>query len=343
MKIIIKINIIFYLPKDKLRENLKKYESLTSHQERSYLNCILYFKDYIHKSLTFETIKNKAYKSLFSFLNILPFKYAYDNLSLNKHFNSLYYLHEELVYYILSYNKSKHIISCFDNFMQSSKLEYDNKDEMSNRLLMNNFVLLWSLDFSNANQTEELTTINKIPHFKVVKQEDVFQIKTLKQKQLNFVIPSSSENSQGLTESSNQNQSSRFRLDLNSIRIFRFKILKRETIDKVTISYFRRVLNKSKQESSNDDIVKGLTLGLHTPPFKYNELYFKSINASYLFWLFNNAEVKSLFEEFIENHITKLCDKIISKKEQGVLELPILKRYLLSMTKVYTLSNYNLK
>ena len=193
LKIILKINIIFYLPEDKLRENLEMYEKLATYQERSYLTCILYFMTNIHKSFTFETIKNKASESLFSLLSIISFINDYDNLHLNKHFISLNYLHEELVYYIISFNKFKHIISCFDSFMKSSKLQYDHKDEMSNHLLMSNFVKLWSLDFSNDIQTEETMTINLKPQFKVLKQdEDIFKIKALKQDKLNSVIPLSS-------------------------------------------------------------------------------------------------------------------------------------------------------
>ena len=182
LKIILKINIIFCAPKNKQERSLNKYGELSSYQETCYLNTILYFLPYIQNSMTFELIKNRAFKSVLSTITSID-KNEY--LRQNEDYNYLMYLHEELVYYIISFNKFKSFISCFDNFMESSKLNYDYKNQMSNHLLMSDFVKQWIFDLSIGNETETEETssncFNQIPKFKVVSQQEGSNIETQKQ------------------------------------------------------------------------------------------------------------------------------------------------------------------
>lgn len=320
LKIILKINIIFYLPKNKLVSKLQKYEELSSYQDTCYLKCILYFLPYIQKSKSFEFIKTKAFKSLVSILNIISFITEKDNLHSNQDYNYLYYLHEEMVYYILSFNKFKSFISCFDKFMDSSKLQYEYKNEMTNHLLMNDFVKSWTIDFGNQDIAQAERPISKkvhFPNFHVIKKTDAS-------------ITNGQGNINGLCNKK------KVRLDVKEVKNYKFTALKRETIDKVTITYFRKYLKNSKLDKENEEFVRCFILGYYTPPFEYNGLFFKSGNASYLCWFFNNERIKIHYENFIEAYYNQLVSKIVLRIKPEKEELLLLKEYLFSMTKIYS-------
>ena len=334
LKIILKINIIFYVSKNKQESSLYNYGELSNYQETCYLNTIIYFLPYIQNSMTFELIKNKVFKSLISLLSTITSIDNNDYLRQNEDYNYLMYLHEELVYYIISFNKFKSFISCFDNFMESSKLNYDYKNQMSNHLLMSDFVKQWIFDLSIGNETEETSSncCNQTSTNDIMKSEETNnKITQINNTQFISSLTEKQEILFSNQKSSNDTESKEIKkLKVKQIKNFKFEILKRKNIDKVTITYFRKYLNTSKINIEND------TLNGYTQPINNKALYFKSINPAYLFWFFYNQKIKSLFEDFIYNYFNQVIGKITMRSNPKNEEITLLKQYLLSMPKIYS-------
>ena len=127
----------------------------------------------------------------------------------------------------------------------------------------------------------------------------------------------------------------RARVIVKSLVEFKFIKIKRENIDKRVISFFRKCIFHRKLNPSGE-MSKLFGSFKLTPPFYYKDLYFKSVNASYLNWLFRHEDIRCLYYEFIdtffEDVILKLNNAfVICEKDENTMI-----SYLKSLPEVYS-------
>lgn len=97
-------------------------------------------------------------------------------------------------------------------------------------------------------------------------------------------------------------------LKLNELKLFNFKTIKRENIDKKVVRKFRKYL-KQKIKGCKENFskfVKDFCKESLFPPFIFEGVSFKSFNASYMIWIFSNTDVNDYYEEYIQINIEAL-------------------------------------
>ena len=114
------------------------------------------------------------------------------------------------------------------------------------------------------------------------------------------------------------------------------KFLKRENIDKKIIRKYRKFIQKSVKGKVNSEVILNFIKGNIIPPFKIDDIEFKSINTNYIIWLFSHEEMHFWYSEFHEEFLDKLVNILTSKynvNEEDEIEL--LKCYIINLNKIY--------
>ena len=124
-------------------------------------------------------------------------------------------------------------------------------------------------------------------------------------------------------------------MKVSSVKCFEYKILKRENIDKTIIRKFFKHHKKTYFSYPKTGFFYEFMKNKLVPPFEYQSVVFKTINTSYMVWLFSHAEIR---EEYYKiNHL--LIDKVldtISTAEEYKNDREILKIYVDKLPQVYS-------
>ena len=88
----------------------------------------------------------------------------------------------------------------------------------------------------------------------------------------------------------------------------------------------------------NDDFVKALVYNNTKFPLVINEKEFKSINTSFLVFIFSNDYLASLFESYISKHMNQISNKIKLKLNKDISSAynDQLNFYLINYAKIYS-------
>ena len=123
---------------------------------------------------------------------------------------------------------------------------------------------------------------------------------------------------------------------LTIMNSFNFIEFKRERLDKIIYREFMSFLHN--YEIEHDDFVETLILNKNKFPFVINGKEFKSINTSFLVFIFSSDYLASLFESYISNHMNQISSKIKSKFNKDVSSAynDQLKFYLMNYAKIYS-------
>lgn len=122
---------------------------------------------------------------------------------------------------------------------------------------------------------------------------------------------------------------------LTIMNSFNFIEFKRERLDKIIYRDFLSYLQNNKIE--NDELVKALMSNKCTFPLKINNMLFKSINTSFLLYIFSYELIASLFDSYISDFMDEILNKIKSKLNKNVSSAYYdqLKFYLMNYSKIY--------
>ena len=306
--ILLKMDILFNFSNhstSSLLDKLEEYKSLSSDASFSYLNCVLFFMAFFENSTYLQKIEIECQDYLISLLRSYP---SIDVLS--DEYIRLNSFEEELVYFIMCYNKVKMHFSSFDDFMVKIKLSFSlDKSLMLNNTLLNSF----SHDYSNRFYNELLAK----------NQPDISNIQTD-----SFDDCSLNLSSFDKVQLKIKNLIKKERLHLKTLKEFKFNGDKRENIDKKLINLFKSFLITYSSEFSLSERCVNFINRKLTPPFIFNSIEFKSINTSYLLWLFEDNCFYDLFKIFnSEENVESLFVKMNIKNRFDEDEL-LLKEYI---------------
>lgn len=122
---------------------------------------------------------------------------------------------------------------------------------------------------------------------------------------------------------------------LPSIKSFNFRILKRENINKMVISKFKKHLTALPSNTeSGETVFKFLSIGF--PPCEYKGNIFRSFNTKYLQLLFSISGIKPLFEEFMLNSSETIHSNLCSSYNVNLEEeVRILHKYLKEFVDIF--------
>jgi hypothetical protein len=153
------------------------------------------------------------------------------------------------------------------------------------------------------------------------------------------------------SEESSQINENNDRSTKRSIKIFSNIInSNKQSYNKSIIRKFRRFLVSIKEELKleNDSILKNFIFNKIIPPFQYcsvsndkvNKTEFRSINISYIRWLFGFHEIKSLYKRFTDERLNSMLlyllkrgEKTLSEQKQAQFEQK-LKKYILNFSEM---------
>lgn len=155
----------------------------------------------------------------------------------------------------------------------------------------------------------------------------------------------------------NVNKIKKFKLNNKFLKDFNPKFVKKEVLDKVIIRRFGKYLKsidlgnfgpgkrnepKDHIDTSNDiDFTLNFINGNLFPPFKHNQVHYNSFSTKYLIFLFSHAELRDLYNKFIDDlgdiFINLIIDKYdVKNKQQRILES--LRYYISNLDSIY---NFN--
>jgi hypothetical protein len=101
-------------------------------------------------------------------------------------------------------------------------------------------------------------------------------------------------------------------IKISELKLFNFKTVKRENIDKKLIRKFRKSLKtKLKNDLHLSKFLKDFISESLFPPFSFEGKVFKSFNASYMFWIFCHKEILEYYEEYININLSHLYQFLI--------------------------------
>ena len=124
-------------------------------------------------------------------------------------------------------------------------------------------------------------------------------------------------------------------MKVSSVRCFEFKYLKRENIDKAIIrKFFKLLKNTSCDSTKREGILNEFTISKLLPPFKYKSIEFKTVNTSYLVWLFSHAEIREEYQKVSHLLVDNLLDTI-TNEEHFNHDKEVVKIYVNLLPQVY--------
>lgn len=312
--ILLKMDILFNFQNQSsssLLNKLHEYRSLSSGASFSYLNCVLFFMFFFENSSYLQKIEIEYQNYL---LNILKSYPSIDVLS--DEYLRLNSLEEELVYFIMSYNKVKLHFSSFDDFMVKIKLSFS-LDKCSNDILLSSF----STDYSNRFYNELLVKNQSSIAFK---ETDISEDCSLNYSSFDKV------------HLNVKNLIKKERLHLKTLKDYKFKGDKRENIDKKLINLFKSFLITNSSDFSLSERCVNFINRKITPPFTFDSIAFKSINTSYLIWLFEDNCLYQLFKIFnSEENIESLFNTMNTRRRFEEDKI-LLKEYISTFHIIYS-------
>lgn len=99
---------------------------------------------------------------------------------------------------------------------------------------------------------------------------------------------------------------------ISELKLFNFKTVKRENLDKKLVRKFRKYLKtKLKNDTSVSKFIRNFISKSLFPPFSFEGNIFKSFNASYMIWIFCNKDILDYYEEYINTNLTSLTQFLI--------------------------------
>ena len=111
--------------------------------------------------------------------------------------------------------------------------------------------------------------------------------------------------------------------------------MKKENIDKKIIRKFRRFVSLMKKEVSFEEdngFINKFVNQEFLPPFKCDNIEFKSFNSDYFTWLFSNKAMCNLYNQFADEYYITIAEDFVdvynlSKNENEMVKsLPIYKK-----------------
>ena len=128
---------------------------------------------------------------------------------------------------------------------------------------------------------------------------------------------------------------------MQSLQTIAFKSVKRENVDKKLFTLFKKYAKShySKNKvflTSKSNILYEFIIGNLTPPCKYNEIQYKSINASFLLFFFNSEEVCEVYKDFIKYELDFVLNLLKTNfNMKDFLEIHELRKYLENLYMYY--------
>lgn len=325
---------------------LKMYELISNllNKLETYDYELIYYQSIyiIEKENTINSKSSFKYENFDNFINDNNIEFNLDmtNFILNKNL-IINYLNRCINIFSASellnntkYNSSRNI---------RNSISLENKINNNNKL---NYPII-------INKTDNLNKLNKNKLFNINLDKDINR-SSLRSSIQNFnknydiSITTKKDNLKNNNELKNtKSKNTKF----NIMKNINFKFLKRENVDKKTLTKFKIFLrlNYKSKNINLPDIINDYCLNKITPPFcklDYNnykkKIAFKSLNTSYLIWLFSYNEIYNLYEEFVECELINTVEFIINSfKINDLKEVELLTYYIKLIGKFYSNATVN--
>ena len=118
-----------------------------------------------------------------------------------------------------------------------------------------------------------------------------------------------------------------------SLLKYSFKEVKKEILNKKLMAIFKKYLTNLPISSTNK-FINCYVNNFYQPPFEINNVIFKSYNSSYLIWFFSNKEMIIIYEEFINETINDIIEKL-TECHNIKNELDAIKEYIIKFSSLY--------
>ena len=238
--------------------------------------------------------------------------------------------------------------------------EYEKQDN-NNKLLIkekekehiNNIILFKQIEKEEENINNENKAIYNIINNEIKPCEDIKNKKIINFKKYNYLNdPNSNYNNLTIKYDIKKPLAvKRFRENHPFLKTFHTKFIKKENLDKKIMRKFIKFIKIYYSENKNSFIFqknapfwKKDNMQILLPPTKLvdnndNFIEFKSFNAQYLIWLFNQEGMSELYNIFIKKEIENIINDFIKEynlsesKDNNIIEK--LKEYLINMPKIY--------
>lgn len=329
---------------ESLKSTLKAL-NLLNFRKSDYIDCLVEYPEVL-KSRFYNLFKQNDYvqnlikvinfeilgtDSFFSGANAMEGK-PLDFKKITEANNILKNIEDELIFYQASFNKSKHICDNFDEFMFNSGTTYDSNSVLSNNLIIEEF--LYEL-ISKKNENSKILLFSQkkdISNNQNKKKETIFKTNTV-------ILKPSQEKIQKKTNSIIEEKAKNVKY--SSLKSYNFKTVKRENLDKKIIRKFRRYLSLRLSDIPNSDKLSQIFIKFSSnelfPPFTYENKIFKSFNTSYLIWIFENKDISTYYNEYIELNLDNMIQFLSNTfKIEDSQELFLLENYLKNMVYIYS-------
>ena len=267
-------------------------------------------------------------------------------LSIDFKFNYTDDLHNRI--FIQEFIEKSDVLKISIKYFNQLMLEHYTVEEVSN---INN------ISINNVNTKEDCKKIDKDINFndtkpKVfilskIKKKEFNNCNTLKEKNLNNIKSfDSNKNTINFNKDSNNdnkgivfNKGKCRSLKLDELKLFNFKFLKRENIDKKVIRKFRKYLKArfKFQEIEQSKFAINFCKESLFPPFSFEGKTFKSFNASYMIWIFSNNDIKEYYEEYIQLNLESLNNFLVNTlKVNNFNDKALMLNYVKNIARIYS-------
>lgn len=147
-----------------------------------------------------------------------------------------------------------------------------------------------------------------------------------------------SKDNQFSQENENAYSIKRFRTNCEKLNEYKFKLLKRENVDKKILKYVRKYIKANPSYFKNEFLYEFAT-NHYNPPFvsEKRNVNFKSLNYTYLKWLLNKDEIFRVILEIMEQRFDSLFETLVSTYKMGneSSDKALLHKYLKDYIKIY--------
>ena len=238
--------------------------------------------------------------------------------------------------------------------------EYEKQDNNNKPLIkekekehINNIILFKQIEKEEEHINNENKAIYNIINNEIKPCEDIKNKKIINFKKYNYLNdPNSNYNNLTIKYDIKKPLAvKRFRENHPFLKTFHTKFIKKENLDKKIMRKFIKFIKIYHSENKNSFIFqknapfwKKDNMQILLPPTKLvdnndNFIEFKSFNAQYLIWLFNQEGMSELYNIFIKKEIENIINDFIKEynlsesKDNNIIEK--LKEYLINMPKIY--------
>ena len=238
--------------------------------------------------------------------------------------------------------------------------EYEKQDNNNKPLIkekekehINNIILFKQIEKEKEHINNENKAIYNIVNNEIKPCEDIKNKKIINFKKYNYLNdPNSNYNNLTIKYDIKKPLAvKRFRENHPFLKTFHTKFIKKENLDKKIMRKFIKFIKIYHSENKNSFIFqknapfwKKDNMQILLPPTKLvdnndNFIEFKSFNAQYLIWLFNQEGMSELYNIFIKKEIENIINDFIKEynlsesKDNNIIEK--LKEYLINMPKIY--------